>query len=84
MGMPAAEECRQNWERRKIEYACVYIKPSKKYAGKCIHFFNIACPLGRLFVCACMCVHFKYPAGSSRQKKVGNIVYALLFLIHPL
>lgn len=47
-------------------------------------FFNIACPLGRLFVCACMCVHFKYPAGSSRQKKVGNILYALLFLIHPL
>ena len=32
-------------------------------------FLNIACPLGRLFVCACMCVHFKYPAGSGRQKK---------------
>lgn len=56
----------------KKEYACVYIKPPKKYAGKCIHFFNIACPLGRLFVCACMCVHFKYPAGSSRQKKSGQ------------
>lgn len=47
-------------------------------------FLNIACPLGRLFVCACMCVHFKYPAGSGRQKKVSNIVYALLFLIRPL
>ena len=54
MGMPAAEECRQNWERRKRAYACVYIKPPKKYAGKCIHFFKYSLPAGKAF---CVCMH---------------------------
>lgn len=85
MGMPAAEECRQNWERRKREYACVYIKPPKKYAGKCIHFFKIwpARWAGFLNVHACVYILNTLPAAAGK-KKVGNIVYALLFLARPL
>lgn len=38
----------------KKEYACVYIKPPKKYAGKCIHFFKYSLPAGKAF---CVCMH---------------------------
>ena len=44
-------------EEKRVQ-ACVYIKPLKKYAGKCIHFFKYGLPAGQVFfdVQACLCI----------------------------
>lgn len=54
----------------KKEYACVYIKPPKKYAGKCIHFFKIwpARWAGFLNVHACVYILNTLPAAAGKKK----------------
>lgn len=56
-------------EEKRV-HACVCIKPSKKYAGKCIHFFKIwpARWAGFLNVHACVYILNTLPAAAGKKK----------------